>query len=393
MRLDSDILVGDMFTVMESWPDMKKIAYSLNVIDKMEIEAQKTCRPMEGLVELFQVLKDSGVKVAIVTRNTKKHVETLFELVGQEWSSLFDMILTRESQFSKPDKRLLVDVAEKWNMHPTRLLMVGDSTEDIECGNAGGCATCKVMGGGNEPGLKTAPALGTIATFDVSGMVELREILVKFATASPKELQKMLGWPSREAAGESVEHEGCPPPGIKFLDWALQMGAITTSDHSFPKMVSCLGRPNSTPAPRILSLDCADGGFTKVMYSTGMWVVGADEDPNPTIKRGLVATAYAGPRLSVGSLAPALGPLGHFDAAVLMGVTGRAQASSLWKNSNQLAEVASVLLPGGRVIVEDSEEGFLPLVARKSLNAAGLKLVCASPGFTAGSVMWIGQRA
>jgi len=51
-------------------------------------------------------------KVALVTRNTTQSVDAFFELVGQEWRSLFSEIRTREFRYVKPDKRLLLELAE-----------------------------------------------------------------------------------------------------------------------------------------------------------------------------------------------------------------------------------------------------------------------------------------
>jgi hypothetical protein len=52
------------------------------------------------------------VKVALVTRNTTQSVDAFFDLVGQEWRQLFGEIRTREFRYVKPDKRLLLELAE-----------------------------------------------------------------------------------------------------------------------------------------------------------------------------------------------------------------------------------------------------------------------------------------
>ena len=44
----------------------------------------------------------------------------------------------------------LPPAVQAWGLPPARLLMVGDSTEDVETGNAAGTATCLIAGGGNE---------------------------------------------------------------------------------------------------------------------------------------------------------------------------------------------------------------------------------------------------
>lgn len=47
-----------------------------------------------------------------MTRNTTASVDAFFGLVGQEWRSLFSEIRTREFKYVKPDKRLLLELAE-----------------------------------------------------------------------------------------------------------------------------------------------------------------------------------------------------------------------------------------------------------------------------------------
>ena len=69
--------------------------------------------------------------MALVTRNTTASVQAFLDLIGPDWALLFDPVLTREYSFVKPDKRLLLNVAQQWGLDPSQLLMVGDSFEDV----------------------------------------------------------------------------------------------------------------------------------------------------------------------------------------------------------------------------------------------------------------------
>ena len=121
---------------------------------------------------------------------------------------------------------------QAWGVEPSSLLMVGDSFEDVEVGNAAGTATCLVAGGGNEkPGVVVVTPAGAVATFVVPGLPQLREMLQAGASAG---LQ--LGWPAREAAGEAPADEGAPAPGLDFLDWCVGVGALSNGGASFPRM-------------------------------------------------------------------------------------------------------------------------------------------------------------
>ncbi len=52
------------------------------------------------------------VPVALVTRNTRASVEAFLRLIGPEWAGLFSQVLTREFRYVKPDRRLLLHVAQ-----------------------------------------------------------------------------------------------------------------------------------------------------------------------------------------------------------------------------------------------------------------------------------------
>lgn len=145
---------------------------------------------------------------------------------------------------------------QTWGLDPADLLMVGDSFEDVECGNASGTATCLVAGrsctclrtdslsgacaasiaclgfrllvhctftacstrrgasepaagGGNEkPGTVVLPPPGAVATFTVSGLSELAERLATAGEKGPQAAGVALGWPVRLAAGEAIGAEG-----------------------------------------------------------------------------------------------------------------------------------------------------------------------------------------
>jgi hypothetical protein len=133
---------------------------------------------------------------------------------------------------------------------PSWLLMVGDSFEDVEVGNAAGTATCLIAGGGNEkPGAAGAPPprapAGAVATMAVSGLPELQRLLEAASGKNPAGSPAgsvasagllRPGWPAREAAGEVVGEEGSPSPGLDFVDWCLEGGGLRSGGASFPRI-------------------------------------------------------------------------------------------------------------------------------------------------------------
>ena len=67
---------------------------------------------MPGLLELLAFLRDSPVRVGLVTRNTTESVDAFFAAIGEEWRGVFDIMLTREFKHVKPDKRCLLHFAD-----------------------------------------------------------------------------------------------------------------------------------------------------------------------------------------------------------------------------------------------------------------------------------------
>lgn len=269
----------------------------------------------------------------------------LWPVIGEEWRGVFDVLLTRDNTaFVKPDKRSLLHFAEvprgvrgrqhavqhtstaqsssclwlgsrpwvhhthsarpsrrqpvcagvqAWGMRPWELLMVGDSTEDIETANAAGTASCLIAGGrrcmaaarrrdvwrqlanracrvawllwppfiaaprdccgryllpsprsprpsggGNETSAAAAaaaPPRGAVPTFTVDSLAHLQRRLEQRDTA--------LGWGAygsgtlslsssdgEEAGGDGgASLAGAPPEGLDFLDALFALGAVQAS--------------------------------------------------------------------------------------------------------------------------------------------------------------------
>jgi len=70
---------------------------------------------------------------------SKHSVAAFFNLIGEEWRQLFSEVRTREFRYVKPDKRLLLDVAQVRRSRPQRralfcghMYSVGPIIEDVQ---------------------------------------------------------------------------------------------------------------------------------------------------------------------------------------------------------------------------------------------------------------------
>ncbi|KAG1677921.1 hypothetical protein FOA52_001339 [Chlamydomonas sp. UWO 241] len=391
MRARTRIPQGDLFTVLES-STPEHISHAMQVILNIEAEAAKSVSSKEGLLELLAQLKKQNVPIALVTRNTTPSVTAFLNLIGPEWSSMFSPVLTREFDFVKPDKRLLLHVAQTWGVDPARVLMVGDSFEDVEVGNAAGTATCLVAGGGNEkPGAVVMVPAGAVPTMKVTGLPQLTQMLTERNGLR-------YGWPAREAAGEVVGEDGSPSPGLDFVDWCIEQRALRAGSVSFPRMgahdppgcnVHGPGMATSKErGSRVLHVACGAGGLTKMLVASGMEVMGTDADVVPLHARGLQAVpTVGGPkgRLVAGSLAAAREAASEsgipYDTVLLLGSSSDSSgAFARWWATESLSELMSVLPHSGGCLCAEvtlttgAAGGINPAAVLEGLRACGLAL-------------------
>ncbi|WP_263144099.1 HAD family hydrolase [Pseudomonas sp. RIT-PI-AD] len=101
-------------------------------------------RAAPGAVELVRALHRRGVRLGILTRNA--HALALITLAAIGLDTCFEAadVLGRDEARPKPDPDGLLELARRWAVPPTRLLMVGDYRFDLECGRAAGARTALV---------------------------------------------------------------------------------------------------------------------------------------------------------------------------------------------------------------------------------------------------------
>ncbi|MBC8062496.1 MAG: pyrophosphatase PpaX [Clostridiaceae bacterium] len=97
----------------------------------------------EGVEDTLKKLKDSGIKLAIVTSKRRIMVERSLNLFNLK--HYFDVIVTPEdTKIHKPFAEPALKACELLRVSPSKSLMVGDSHNDILCGKNAGNKTCLV---------------------------------------------------------------------------------------------------------------------------------------------------------------------------------------------------------------------------------------------------------
>lgn len=113
----------------------------LAVLEKYEARAAETSELREGVREVLDHMKKKGLKAALLTRNSRRSVQTILRRHGLK----FDAILTRDDAPPKPSPYPVLLLSKKLGVKPEELLVVGDFHFDILAGKAAGAKTALLI--------------------------------------------------------------------------------------------------------------------------------------------------------------------------------------------------------------------------------------------------------
>lgn len=116
--------------------ELRKRAFAR--LQAMEMAYCATPRPVPGMYDLLNALREQDVRIGIITRNDR-------EVSLRTLSSLqipYDLLVSRDDvQKVKPHPQHVMVALEKWEIAPARCVVVGDYWMDVEAGRAAGCRT------------------------------------------------------------------------------------------------------------------------------------------------------------------------------------------------------------------------------------------------------------
>lgn len=111
---------------------------------QIEMELAVKTRAAEGAVALVEELNSRGVRMGVLTRNTREIALHTLECIGicgyfcEEW------VFGRDEAAPKPAPDGIHKLAACWRAEPSDILMVGDYLYDLQTGRAAGVATIHV---------------------------------------------------------------------------------------------------------------------------------------------------------------------------------------------------------------------------------------------------------
>lgn len=157
---------------IEALPSEEERREKHRILDEFETEAARLSVPNEGAEELLGLLRERGIRLGIVSRNSRASVlegMKRFRALGPED---FGVIVSRESPGRpKPHPDGVQYAAGMLGLEPWQILLVGDFVFDVMAAKAAGAGAAYLTNGRPPREMETPP------DFTISSLLELRPIL------------------------------------------------------------------------------------------------------------------------------------------------------------------------------------------------------------------------
>ena len=133
LRRELGVMVGDIVDHLKSVDDAERRRLE-GILHRIEEEAAANATLQPGAAELLDALRERGIKLGLLTRNSRKSVGTVLA----KFNLRFDATLTREDGPHKPSPEPVLALARQWELKPAEMLVVGDYIYDLHCAHNAG---------------------------------------------------------------------------------------------------------------------------------------------------------------------------------------------------------------------------------------------------------------
>ncbi|MCA1755250.1 MAG: HAD family hydrolase [Spirochaeta sp.] len=114
--------------------------------DVFKLRGYEEVEAFPGMVNVVRDCRAAGFRMGIASSRSNQSLGGMVEHLGI--ADCFEVVASREDATQdKPHPELLLSVVSRFGLEPRQVLMVGDTTFDIEMGHAAGCLTCAVSWG------------------------------------------------------------------------------------------------------------------------------------------------------------------------------------------------------------------------------------------------------
>lgn len=119
-------------------------------------------RLLPGMRQLLQVLHQSSIPLAVATGKSRAGLERAFD--ATETRSLFVDSRCADESVPKPGPEMVLELCESLQVSPSRVLVIGDTTHDLQMARAAGARAVAVTYGAHPPeALQAESPLGLMA--------------------------------------------------------------------------------------------------------------------------------------------------------------------------------------------------------------------------------------
>jgi len=133
LRRELGIMVDDIVDHLKSVDDAERRRLE-SILHRFEEDAAVNATLQPGAAELLDALRARGIKLGLLTRNSRRSVKTVLA----KFSLRFDATLTREDGPHKPSPEPVLALAQRWGLEPAEMLVVGDYVHDLRCARDAG---------------------------------------------------------------------------------------------------------------------------------------------------------------------------------------------------------------------------------------------------------------
>ncbi|HTH08190.1 MAG TPA: HAD-IA family hydrolase [Acidovorax sp.] len=113
------------------------------------IQHQDDLSLFEGVLPLLNDLRERGHLLAVATGKSRRGLDEALHSV--QLKGVFDGSRTADQTAGKPHPLMLQELMAEFDVPPERLLMIGDTTHDLQMALNAGCASVGVSYGAHEP--------------------------------------------------------------------------------------------------------------------------------------------------------------------------------------------------------------------------------------------------
>ena len=113
------------------------------------IQHQDDLSLFDGVLPLLNYLRERGNLLAVATGKSRRGLDEALHTV--QLKGVFDGSRTADQTAGKPHPLMLQELMAEFDVAPERLLMIGDTTHDLQMAVNAGCASVGVSYGAHEP--------------------------------------------------------------------------------------------------------------------------------------------------------------------------------------------------------------------------------------------------